>query len=94
LEKVAQSLIKGLILTSKASLCFIVPFIVKIDSNSIKVHALLDSGASAYFMDKNFVDHHKLSLIIKKHLILVEVIDERPLVLEDIKTIPLDIILK
>jgi hypothetical protein len=88
LKKVVQSLIKGLILTYEASLCFFVPLIVKMDSTSIKVYALLGYRAS--------VDRHKLSLISKKHPILVEVIDGRPLVLGDAthKTAPLDIILK
>jgi hypothetical protein len=49
LKKVAQSLIKGPILTSEASPCFIVPFIIKLDSNDIKIHALLNSRASAKF---------------------------------------------
>jgi hypothetical protein len=80
LEKVAQSLIKGPILTSEASSCFIVPLIVKMDSNCIKVHTLLDSGASICFIDKDFADRHKLPLITNKHHILVEVIDGRPLV--------------
>jgi hypothetical protein len=57
---VAQSLIKGPTLTSKGSPCFIVPLIVKMDSSSIKVHALLDFEAFVCFMDKDFVDHHKL----------------------------------
>jgi hypothetical protein len=69
LEKVAQSLIKGPILTSEAYLCFTVPLIIKMDSSSIKVHALLDSRASTNFMDKEFVDRHKLPLITNKHLI-------------------------
>jgi hypothetical protein len=38
------------------------------DSSSIKVHTLLDSGASARFIEKDFVDHHKLPLITKKIL--------------------------
>jgi hypothetical protein len=93
LEKVAQSLIKGPILTSEASPCFTVPLIVKMDSINIKAHALLDSGASAYFMDKDFVDHHKLLLVIKKYHILIEVIDGRPLVPGDVthETTSLDI---
>ena len=65
-------------LTSKA--CLNVPLIVKIDSSSIKIHALLDSGAFAYFLDKDFVDCHKLPLVTKKHPILIEVIDGRSLV--------------
>ena len=45
LEKVAQSLIKGPILTSKACPCFIIPLLVKIDSSNIKIHALLNFEA-------------------------------------------------
>jgi hypothetical protein len=80
LEKVAQSLIKGLILNFKASFCFTVPLIIKMDSNNIKVHAVLDSEAFAYFIDKDFIDRHKLPLVTKKHPILVEVVDGRSLI--------------
>jgi hypothetical protein len=63
----------------------------KLDSNSIKVHALLDSGAFICF-----ADCHKLPLNTKKHLIFVEIIDGRPLVSRDVihETIPLDIVLE
>jgi hypothetical protein len=84
LEIVAQSLIKNLIFTSEASPCFIVLVIVKINSSGIKVHALLDFGASACFMDKDFVDRHKVPLVIRKYPILVEVIDSKPLVSRDL----------
>jgi hypothetical protein len=96
LERVVQSLIKGPIFTFEASPCFIVPFIVKMDSSSIKVHALLHSGASAYFMDKDFIDRHKLPLITKKHSILIEVIDGRPLISGDVshETTPIYIIIE
>jgi hypothetical protein len=96
LEKVAQSLIKSPILTFEASLYFIIPLIVKMDSSNIKVHALLDFGASICFMDKNFVNRHKLPHITKKYPIFVEVIDERPLVSGDVtyETIPLDIVIE
>jgi hypothetical protein len=96
LEKIIQSLIKGPILTSETSSCFIVLVIVKMDSNSIKVHTLLDSGASACFMDKDFVDRHKLPLITKKHPIPVEVIDRRLLVSGDVnhETTLLDIVIE
>jgi hypothetical protein len=96
LEKVAQSLIKGPILTSEASTCFTVKLIVKMDSSSIKVHALLDSGAFACFMDKDFIDRHKLSLVTKKHPTPVEVIDVRPLVSGNVthETSRLDIIIE
>jgi hypothetical protein len=80
LELVAQSLIKGHILTSETSPYFTVLLIVKMDSSSIKAHTLLDSGASTCFMDKDFIDHHKLLLITKRHPIPLEVIDGRPLV--------------
>jgi hypothetical protein len=81
LEKIAQSSIKGPILTSEAYPYFTTPIIVKIDSNNIKVHALLDSKASTCVINKDFVDRHKLPLVIKKHYIPVEVIDGRPLML-------------
>jgi hypothetical protein len=45
---------------------FYIPLIVKMDSSSIKVHALLDSGASTCFMNKDFVNLHRLLLVIKK----------------------------
>jgi hypothetical protein len=66
------------------------------DSSSIQVHTLLDFGASTCFMDKDFVDHHKLPLVTKKHPILVEVIGRRPLVSWNIthKTTPLDIVIE
>jgi hypothetical protein len=63
LEKVVQSLIKGPILTSEAFPCFTIPLIIKMNSSSIKIHAFLDSGTSTCFMDKDFVDCHKLPLI-------------------------------
>ena len=69
LEKVVQSSIKGPILISEAFPCFTVLVIQKINSNSIKVHALLDSEATACFMDKDFVYRHKLSFVTKKYLI-------------------------
>jgi hypothetical protein len=96
LEKVAQSLIKGPILTSEASLYFIVLLIVKMDSSNIKVHALLDSGTSACFMDKDFVDRHKLSLVTKKHPIPIEDIDGRLLVWRDVthETTPLHVVIE
>jgi hypothetical protein len=78
LEKVAQSLITGPILTSEASPCFTIPLIVIMDSSNIKIHVFLGSEASAYFMDKDFVDRHKLPLVTKKHPISIEIIDGRP----------------
>ena len=42
---------------------------------------LLDAGVSACFMDEDFAMKHSLELIGKAHLVLVEVIDGRPLTL-------------
>jgi hypothetical protein len=66
------------------------------DSSSIKVYALLNSGTSTCFMDKDFIDRHKLPLVTKKHPIPVQVIDGRPLVLGDVtrKTTPLDVVIE
>jgi hypothetical protein len=96
LEKVVQLLIKGPILISEASPCFIVPVIVEMDSSSIKIRALLDSEAFVCFIDKDFADCHKLPLVTKKHPIPIEVIDERPLVSGDViyESTPLNIILE
>jgi hypothetical protein len=47
-------------------------------------------------MDKDFVDRHKLSLVTKKHLIPVEVIDGRSLISGDIthETTPLGLVIE
>ena len=68
----------------------------KMDPSNIEVHALLNFGASVKFMDKDFVNHHKLPLVTKKHPILVEVIDGRPLVSGDVtyETTALDIVIE
>ena len=74
----------GPILSSKPSTCFTIPLRVKFDDYSIKVSALLDSGASACFIDKDFAERHKLPLVTKKCPVSVEVIDGRPLVSGDV----------
>jgi hypothetical protein len=57
---------------------------------------MLDSGTSTCFMDKNFVDLHKLPFVTKRHLIPVEVINGRLLVSRDVthETIPLDVVIE
>ena len=72
------------ILSSKPSTCFTIPLRVKFDDHSIKLSALLDSGASTYFIDKDFAERHKLPLVTQKCPVTVEVIDGRPLVSEDV----------
>ena len=65
---------------------------IKVDSCSVKTKALLDSGASACFIDKDFVEKHNLPLVTKKSPIHVEVIDGRPLASGSVteETKPLD----
>ncbi len=57
---------------------------------------MLDSRASAYFIDKNLIKRHNLPIVPKKYPVTVEVIDGRPLILGDVthETKPLDIILE
>ena len=96
LKKIAQSLIEGSILTSKASTCFTIPLRTKMNFSNIKIHVLLDFGAFACFIDKDFADRHKLLFIIKKCPTPIEDIDGKLLVSRDVthKTTPLDTILK
>jgi hypothetical protein len=79
-----------------SSPCFTILLIIKMDSNRIKVNALLDSKASAAFIDKDFANHHKLPLVLKKHPIPIKLIDDTPLVSRDVihETTSLDIILE
>ena len=72
------------ILSSEPSTCFTIPLRVKFDDHSIKVSALLDSRASACFIDKDFAERHKLPLVTKKWPVSVKVIDGRPLVSGDV----------
>ena len=74
----------GPILSSEPSTCFTIPLRVKFDDHSIRVSALLDSEASACFIDKDFAERHKLPLVTKKWPVSVEVIDGRPLVSGDV----------
>ena len=74
----------GPILSSKSFTCFTISLRVKFDDHSIKVSALLDSGASACFINKDFAERHKLPLVTKKCQVSVEVIDGRPLVFGDV----------
>ncbi len=86
----------GPILSSEPSRCFNIPLIIDSHPHSIKVKALLDSGASACFIDKNLMKLHNLPIVLKKSPVAVEVIDGRPLISGDVthETKPLDIILE
>lgn len=74
----------GPILSFEASSCFNIPLTIKSNSRSIKVSALLDFGASACFINKDFAERHKLPLVIKKIPVFVKVIDSRPLISDDV----------
>ncbi len=86
----------GPILSSEPSCCFNIPLKINFHSHNIKVKALLDSGASACFIDKNLVKRHNLPIVLKKSPVAVEVIDGRPLISGDVthETKPFDIILE
>jgi len=85
---------KGPILSSDPSPCFIID--VYLGPKNHKVFALLDSGASACFIDEDFVKNQKITLVKKTKPVHVEVIDGRSLISGDIthETIPLDIVIK
>ena len=74
----------GPILSSEPSTYFTILLRVKFDDHSIRVSALLDFGASACFIDKDFAESHKLPLVTKKCPVPVEVINGRPLVSGDV----------
>jgi hypothetical protein len=57
--------------------CFTIP--LSFGPQKLKTVALLDSGASACFLDENFANRHKIRLVRKSKPIHVEVIDGRPL---------------
>jgi len=94
LTSVATS--SGPILSFEPSRCFNIPLKINFHPHSIKVHALLDSGASACFIDKNLVKLHNLPIVFKKYPMTIEVIDGRPLISGDVthESKPLDIILE
>ena len=61
-----------------------------------KVSALLDSGASACFIDEDFVKKQEISLVKKSKSVHVEVIDGRQLSSGDVthEIVPLEVIIK
>jgi hypothetical protein len=86
---------KGLFVSSNTTPYIIFHVYVKTLDCEFFSDALLDTGASAYFMDKDFALKHSLELIEKAHPTLVEVIDERPLASGNVKeeTQPLKVML-
>ena len=87
---------KGLFLPSDPSPCFTLPVRIKFSKHQLSVKALLDTGASACFMDKEFASRHNLILLKKVHPTHVEAIDGRPLASGNIteETEPLEVALE
>ena len=67
----------GSILSAQPAGCFTIP--LSFGPQKIKTLALLDSGASACFLDKEFAKRHKIPLVLKSKPVHIEVIDGRPL---------------
>ena len=86
---------KGPILYSQPSRCFTILITLRIGGQDLRVRALLDSGASACFLDEDFVQRHKFSLVQKSSPNPVEVINGRPLSSEDVtyETTPIDLVI-
>ena len=57
--------------------CFTIP--LSLGPKKLKTLALVDSGASACFIDEEFAKHNKIPLVRKSKPVHVEVIDGRPL---------------
>ena len=67
----------GSTLSAQPASCFTI--LLSLGPQKIKTLALLDSGASACFLDEEFAKRHKISLVLKSKPVHVEVIDGRPL---------------
>jgi len=82
---------QGLFLSGQPSRCFNVS--LSFICLNLQTSALIDSGASACFIDEDFVKLHNISLVKKPYPVPVEVIDGRPLASGHIthETIPLEI---
>ena len=67
----------GSILFANPASCFIIP--IWLGSNNLATEALIDSGASACFIDKSFAKQNKTTLVQKSNAVQVEAIDGHPL---------------
>ena len=78
-------------LSVQPSRCFIIP--LHLGSQRLKIFALLDSRASVWFLDEEFMKLHKIPIIKKLNPTHVEVIDKWPLVSGNVihETIPLEV---
>ena len=79
----------GPILSANPASCFIVP--IWLGPNKLATEALIDSRASACFIDKSFAKQNKITLVRKSKVVQVEAIDGRLLSSRDIieETTPL-----
>jgi hypothetical protein len=86
---------KGLFVSLDPTPCFTFHVHIKTLDCEFFSDALLDTGASACFMDKDFALKHSLELIGKAHHAPVEVIDKRPIVSGNVmeETQPLEVML-
>ena len=86
---------KGLFVSSDSTPCFTFPVHIKTLDCEFSRNTLLDTGASACFMDKDFALKHSLELIGKAHPTPMEVIDGWPLDLGNVmeETQPLEVML-
>src|SRR5450759_2346206 len=81
----------GSSLPAQPAPCFTIP--LSFGPQKLKTTALLDSGASACFLDEEFVKSHKFPLVQKSQPVHVEVIDGRPLSSGSVthETMPLEV---
>ena len=79
---------QGPYLSSQPSRSFTIH--ISVGRENIRTISLLDSGASACFMDMAFAKLHKIPLQQKPNPVQAEVIDGRPIVVA-YETIPLDV---
>ena len=86
---------KGFFLPSDLAPCFTISIKITVESLNIHANVLLDTDASACFMDEKFVHQQKIEVIRKKIPTLVEIIDGRFLASGDVvyEIQPLEVIL-
>ena len=82
---------QGPYLSSQPTRSFIIPMTIGLEK--IQVDGLLDSGASACFLDRTFAKRHNIMLQKKSNQVQTEVIDGQSIVVSH-ETIPIEIIMK
>ena len=89
LESNRKTTKSGLILSANPAFCIIVPIWIRL--NKLATEALIDSRASACFIDKSFAKQNKITIVRKSRALPVEAIDGRLLSSGDIieETTPL-----